>query len=51
MGNKVKINDESGDHKYFSLLPHYILNHSTAVDQALYMQMKRYAGEGIGGTC
>jgi hypothetical protein len=51
MGNKVKINDESGDHKYFSLLPHYILNHSTAVDQALYMQMKRYTGEGIGGTC
>ena len=45
------IADESNDHKYFSLLPHYILNHSTAVDQALYMQMKRYAGEKNSGLC
>lgn len=51
MDNNIKINDESGDHKYFSLLPHYILNHSTAIDQALYMQMKRYAGEDSSGTC
>lgn len=42
---KIKINDESGDRKYFTQLPHYILNHSTAIDQALYWQMKRYAGE------
>lgn len=40
-----KFIDESGDKKYFSQIPHYILNHSTAVDQALYLQMKRYAGE------
>ena len=47
--DKIKIQDESGDKKYFSQLPHYILNHSTAIDQALYWQMKRYAGEG--GRC
>jgi hypothetical protein len=46
---KFKIIDESGDKKYFSQLPHYILNHSTAIDQALYWQMKRYAGEN--GKC
>ncbi len=45
MEDKMKIVDESGDRKYFSQLPHYILNHSTAIDQALYWQMKRYAGE------
>ena len=42
---KIEIIDESGDKKYFSQLPHYILNHSTANDQALYWQMKRYSGE------
>ena len=41
----MQIKDESGDRKYFSQIPHYILNHSTANDQALYLQMKRYAGE------
>src|SRR3990167_6844199 len=46
---QIKIIDESGDKKYFSQLPHYILNHSTAIDQALYWQMKRYAGEN--GVC
>ncbi len=41
----MHIEDDSGDRKYFTMLPNYILNHSTANDQALYMQMKRYAGE------
>jgi len=45
MQTRIKISDESGDKKYFSQLPHYILNHSTSTDQALYWQMKRYAGE------
>ena len=47
--SKIKIQDESGDKKYFTIIPNYILNHSTANDQALYSQMKRYAGEG--GEC
>ncbi len=41
----IQIQDESGDHKYFTLVPNYILNHSTAVAQALYLQLKRLAGE------
>ena len=46
---KIKIIDNSGDRKYFTQIPNYIANHSTANDQALYFQMKRYAGEN--GTC
>lgn len=46
---KIQIDDESGDRKYFSLIPHYILNHSSSTDQALYMQMKRFSGEN--GDC
>ena len=42
---KLNIQDESGDRKYFTQIPNYIANHSTANDQALYFQMKRYAGE------
>lgn len=46
---KFKLINDSGDRKYFSILPHFILNHSTANDQALYWQMKRYTGEN--GNC
>ena len=49
MGKKIKIVDKSGDRMYFTILPNYILNHSTGDEQALYMQMKRFAGEG--GIC
>lgn len=42
---KIKIQDDSGDREYFTIVPNYILNHSTHTDQALYLQMKRYAGE------
>lgn len=45
----MHIEDDSGDRKYFTIIPNYILNHSTANDQALYLQMKRIAGEK--GTC
>ena len=48
MKNK-EIIDESNDKRYFTMLPNYILNHSTANDQALYMQMKKVAGEN--GRC
>lgn len=46
---KIKLVDESGDKKYFTIVPNFILNHSTGIDQALYLQMKRYAGEN--GRC
>lgn len=45
----LRLEDESGDRKYFTIIPNFILNHSTAIDQALYLQMKRYAGEK--GSC
>lgn len=45
----MKIIDESGDKKYFTIIPNYILNHSTLWDREVYVQMKRITGED--GTC
>ena len=45
----IKIVDESGDKKYFTIIPNYVLNHSTLWDREVYTQMKRITGEG--GTC
>lgn len=45
----MKIQDESRDKKYFTIIPNFILNHSNAIDQALYVQMKRIAGDN--GIC
>lgn len=45
MDNELNLQDYSDDKKYFTMLPNYILNHSTAIDQALYMQMKKVSGE------
>src|SRR3990167_10204389 len=45
----MKITDESGDRKYFTVIPNYILNHSTLWDREVYIQMKRITGEN--GTC
>lgn len=44
-----RISDKSGDKKYFTIIPNYVLNHSTLYDREVYIQMKRYAGEN--GTC
>ena len=41
----ISITNDSGDHKYFTLIPNFILNHSTAIAQALYLQLKRLAGD------
>lgn len=41
----MEIIDNSGDKMYFTQVPNFILNHSSAVDQALYLQMKRITGE------
>jgi hypothetical protein len=46
---QINIKDESGDRDCFTIIPNYIANHSTANDQALYFQMKRFAGEN--GRC
>lgn len=47
--SKIKIQDDSGDKKYFTIIPNYIFNHSTIWDREVYCQMKRIAGEE--GTC
>lgn len=47
--NKFFIQDDSGDRKYFTIIPNYILNHSSLWDREVYIQMKRIAGED--GTC
>lgn len=45
----MQIEDGSNDKAYFTMVPNIVLNHSSAIDQALYMQMKRFAGEKSGG--
>lgn len=45
MPNKIQLEDQSEDRKYFTIIPNYVLNHSTATAQALYMQLKRLGGE------
>lgn len=49
MQNKFKIIDDSADKTYFTIIPNYIVNHSTVYEQAIYLYMKRVAGEN--GTC
>jgi len=46
---KIQIKDESNDKKYFTIIPNYVLNHSTHWDREVYIQMKKIAGEN--GTC
>ena len=47
--DRFKIIDKSGDRKYFTIVPNYIVNHSTIYEQAIYLYMKRVAGEE--GSC
>jgi biotin operon repressor len=42
---KYKIKDKSNDRAYFTIIPNFILNHSSATAQALYLQLKRLSGE------
>jgi hypothetical protein len=44
----MKFKDNSNDKKYFTMVPNFILNHSSSTDQALYLQMKRLVGDGEG---
>jgi len=46
---KIKIENGSGDKEFFTIIPNYILNHSTHWDREVYTQMKRIAGEN--GKC
>jgi len=42
---KFNIKDESQDRKYFSIVPNYIINHSTLEERGFYLTLKRIAGE------
>ncbi|MEK6878581.1 MAG: helix-turn-helix domain-containing protein [Nanoarchaeota archaeon] len=45
MKEKIKIIDNSGDKEFFTIIPNSIINHSSAIDRALYIEIKRFAGE------
>lgn len=47
--DSFEVSDDSDDKKYFTMIPNYIVNHSTVYEQAIYLYMKRKAGEN--GTC
>lgn len=49
MDTIIGIENRSNDRKYFTIVPNYILNHSNAIDKAIYIDMKRVAGEN--GLC
>jgi len=49
MNEIMAFGDNSGDKKYFTIIPNFIANHSSAIDQSLYLQMKKHAGES--GVC
>jgi len=43
--HKFNIKDESQERKYFSIVPNYIVNHSTLEERGFYLTLKRIAGE------
>lgn len=47
----IKFEDDSKDKEFFTIIPNYILNHSTSTDQSLYSQLKRLAGESGDRIC
>lgn len=49
MSRGYKISEETPDREYFTLVPNYIVNHSSIWEQGIYLTMKRIAGEG--GKC
>lgn len=49
MENAKPTIENNGNRKYFAMIPYYIVNHSTAYEQSLYLVIKRIASEQ--GTC
>jgi hypothetical protein len=49
MEEQFTVSDGGNDPDYFTIVPNYILNHSTIYDRSLYITLKRIAGEK--GTC
>ena len=42
---RISVKNDSGDKEFFTIVPNYVINHSNALDRALYLEMKRFAGE------
>lgn len=49
MLNKFKISEEPSDRRFFTIVPNYVINHSTPYERSIYLYMKRLAGEH--GSC
>lgn len=49
MTDTYNFKDESGDKEFFTIIPNIVLNHSSVYDQALYLVIRRIAGER--GSC
>jgi len=45
MSKGFLITEEKPDREYFTIVPNYIVNHSTIWEQGIYLTMKRFAGE------
>ena len=45
MNKGFQLTEETPDREYFTIIPNYIVNHSTVYEQAVYLVMKRIAGE------
>ena len=45
MEETIGIQNKSGDKEYFTIIPNCVINGSSITEQALYLQIKRYAGE------
>lgn len=49
MSNGFRVTEETPDREYFTIVPNYIINHSTIWERDIYLVMKRIAGER--GSC
>jgi len=51
MQQNLLVEDNSNDRMYFTIVPNFILNHSSATDQAVYLQMKRLTDDSKKNVC
>ncbi len=46
-----ELTQQQNKKKYFAIIPYYIVDHLSATEQAVYLQIKRRTGEDKGGLC
>jgi len=47
--DEIQFIDKSGDKEFFTIVPDIVINHSTAIERALYLEIRRFAGSN--GKC